>query len=140
MLRGKLRFWGSAAAAALPDLERASRYARDAGTRAEEAETIQYMCGAMRVGPTPVQEALRRLEEFGSSAAINGKLEMAFLLARAQLIATQGQFDAARGLASRARALAEDHGLDISNARLVAGHVELLAGDAAVAERELRTV
>jgi tetratricopeptide (TPR) repeat protein len=98
------------------------------------------MCAAMRVGPTSVQEALRWLEELGLRAAINGRLEMAFLLARAHLTATQGHFDTARGLASQARALGEEYGLDISHARFVAGHIELLAGDTAVAERELRMV
>jgi hypothetical protein len=61
MLRGKLRLWGGEAAAALPDLERAARHVHDAGDRAEEADCIQYICAAMRVGPTPVDEALRRL-------------------------------------------------------------------------------
>ena len=138
--RGKYRVWGGEAAAALPDLEAGARLARDAGNRAEEAESIQFMCAAMRVGPTPVQEALRRLEDLGSRAAINGRLEMAFLLARAHLTATQGHFDAARGLASQARALGEEHGLDITHAHFVAGHVELFAGDAVRAERELRMV
>ncbi len=138
LVRGKFRFWGGEAAAALPDLERASQYARQAGNRTEEAESIQYICAAMRVGPTPVQEALRRMEELSSRAAINGRLEMVLLLARAQLVAALGRFDAARGLVSQARPLAEEHGLDSFQIRWTAGHVELLAGDAVAAERELR--
>jgi class 3 adenylate cyclase/tetratricopeptide (TPR) repeat protein len=139
-LRGKYRFWGGEAAAALPDLERAARHARDAGDRAEEAESIQYLCAAMRVGPTPVEEALRRVEELGSRAAMNVRLEEEFLVARAHLVAAQGHFDAARGLASQARALAEEHGLDGSHARGAVGQVELLAGDTTAAERELRSL
>jgi tetratricopeptide (TPR) repeat protein len=139
-LRGKHRLWGGEAAAALPDLERAARHAHDAGERAEEAESIQYQCTAMRVGPTPVEEALRRLEEIGSRVAVNGRLQAEILIARAHLVATQGQLDAARGFASQARALAEEHGLDDSHARFVVGDVERLAGDAAAAERELRAV
>jgi predicted ATPase/class 3 adenylate cyclase len=139
-LRGKLRFWGGEAAAALPDLERAARLAHDAGNRAEEADCIQYICAAMRVGPTPVEEALRRLEEIGSGAALNARIEQAILVARALLVATLGDFDTARGFVSRAQALVEEHGLDGSHQRFSAGRIELLAGDAAAAEHELRTV
>jgi class 3 adenylate cyclase/uncharacterized protein (DUF433 family) len=138
LLRGKLRLWGGEAAAALPDFERASQYARQAGNRQEEAESIGLMCAAMRVGPTPVQEALRRMEELSSRAAINGRLGAAFLLSRARLVAALGRFDAARGLISQARALTEEHGLDPVHILWTAGHVELLAGDAVAAERELR--
>ena len=139
-LRGKYRFWGGEAAAALPDLERAARLAHDAGNRAEEADSIQYICAAMRVGPTPVEKALRRVEEIGSGAAISARLEQTILVARALLMATLGDFDAARGFVSRAQALAEEHGLDGSYHLLSGGRIELLAGDAAAAERELRTV
>ncbi|HEU5010385.1 MAG TPA: AAA family ATPase [Gaiellaceae bacterium] len=139
-VRGKYRFWAGEAASALPDLERAARLARDAGDRAEEAESIQFMCAAMRVGPTPVDEALRRLEEIGSSAAISARLEMVMLVLRAHLVAAQGHFDASRGFTSQALALAEEHGLEGSHPRFVAGHVELLAGNAAAAEPKLRWV
>ena len=139
-LRGKYLMWGGEAAAALLDLERAARIARDAGDLAEEAECIQYICAAMRVGPTPVEEALVRLEQLGSRAAVNARIEVAILTARAILVAAQGHFDVARALGSRARGLAEEHGLDTFHARFAVGQVELLAGDAAAAEPELRSV
>jgi tetratricopeptide (TPR) repeat protein len=137
-LRGKYRFWGGETAAALPDLERALRHAREAGDRAEEAESIQYIGAAMRVGPTPVDEALRRLDELDSGGAINTRLEIGFLLARAHFLAAKGDFETARGLASQAGALAKEHGLNDSHARTAAGDIERLAGDGAAAERELR--
>ena len=140
LLRGQYRFWGGEAAAALPDLEEAARLARATGKQAEEAECIQFMCAAMRVGPTPVAEALQRLDELGSRAAINGRLEMAFVLARAHFVAVQGRFDEARSLVSQAMALAEEHGLDGVHAVFAAGYVELLAGDIAAAEQRLRIV
>lgn len=139
-LRGKYRFWGGESAAALPDLERAARHARAAGDRAEEAESIQYLCAAMRVGPTPVGDALRRLEDLGSRAALTVRLEVVFQIMRAHLVAVQGDFDAARAFASQAVALAEEHGLDSAHAHFVFGDIEWLAGDAAAAERELRRV
>ena len=140
LLRGQFQFWGGAAAAALLDLEEAARFARATGNRAAEAESIQFMCAAMRVGPTPVTDALQRLDKLGSRAAINGRLEMAILLARAHFVAVQGRFDEARTLVSQARRLANEHGFDHTHALFTAGYVELLAGNAAAAERELRMV
>ena len=137
-LRGKYRFWGGETAAALPDLERAIGHARQAGDRAEEAESLQYVGAAMRVGPTPVDEALRRLDELGSSVAINTRLEVGFLLARTYLVAAKGDFETARAYASQARALAKEHGLNDDHVRTAAGDLERLAGDWAAAERELR--
>ena len=64
-LGGKLRFWGGEAAAALPDLERAAQSRTRAGDRA--AGGGEHAVRAVRrcvCGPTPVEEALRRLEEF----------------------------------------------------------------------------
>jgi tetratricopeptide (TPR) repeat protein len=95
---------------------------------------------AMRVGPTPVEQALQHLEAIGSRPAINAKLEEVVLVARAHLMGTQGDFETARRLASQARALAEEHARDTSHARFVAGHIGLMACDAATAERELRSV
>jgi tetratricopeptide (TPR) repeat protein len=137
-LRGKFRFWSGEAAAALPDLERGARLARKAGNRAEEAESIQMICAAMRVGPTPVAEALQRVDALGARAALTATLEVVFLAVRALLVAAQGRFDAARSLAAQAIALAEEHGLDVAHPRFVAGYVELHAHDAAAAEPRLR--
>jgi tetratricopeptide (TPR) repeat protein len=137
-LRGKYRFWGGETGAALPDLERALRHARAAGDRAEEAECIQYLCAAMRVGPTPVDEALRRVDELSAGAAVNTRVEVAFLLARAHFVAAQGDFDAARRLASQARSLAQEHGLNADHAHTALGDIERFAGDGPAAERELR--
>jgi class 3 adenylate cyclase/tetratricopeptide (TPR) repeat protein len=137
-LRGKYRFWGGEAGAALPDLERALGYARAVGDRAEEAECVQYLCAAMRVGPTPVDEALRRVDELSSGAAVNTRLEVAFLIARVHFVAVQGDFDAARNFASQAQALAREHGLNDDHTRTALGDIERLAGDGPAAERVLR--
>jgi class 3 adenylate cyclase/tetratricopeptide (TPR) repeat protein len=140
-LAGKLRFWGGEAAAALPALERAARHAHDAGDRAQEAESLQYVCAVMRRGPMPVDEALRRLEEIRPRAEINRRLEVVLLQTSAPLAAMQGDFDTARELISQAKAAAEEHGLQAlldTHTRPAAGDVELLAGDPAAAEHELR--
>jgi tetratricopeptide (TPR) repeat protein len=75
-----------------------------------------------------------------SPADGNRRFEVTLLADRARLEAMQGRFDTARELLSRATALAED-GLELlrsSHVSTAAGFVELLAGDAAAAERELR--
>ena len=92
-------------------------------------------------GPTPVAQALERIEELRPRAQGNRRLEVDLLRTRAQLEAMQGRFDPARELIAQAKALAEEVGLALTLASGVAhqaGYVELLAGDAAAAERWLR--
>ncbi|MGH3137217.1 MAG: ATP-binding protein [Gaiellaceae bacterium] len=140
-LAGKLRFWKGESGAALEDLERAARYARNAGDRAQEAESLQYVIAVMHRGPMPVEEALERLEEMGLRAETNRRFEIALLEQRAQLEAMRGRFEIARDLISQAKTLAKEHGLQVlfdSHTAPAAGSVELLEGDAAAAERELR--
>lgn len=140
-LAGKLRFWKGESSAALEDLERAARYARNAGDRAQEAESLQYVIAAMHRGPMPVEEALGRFDEMRVLAETNRRFEIALLEQRAQLEAMRGHFDIARDLTSQAKTLAKEHGLQVlfdSHTAPAAGTVELLAGDAVAAERVLR--
>jgi class 3 adenylate cyclase/tetratricopeptide (TPR) repeat protein len=140
-LAGMLRFWRGEAAAAIADLEKAASYARQAGDRPQEAETLQYMLMAILWGPTTVDQAIERVEQIRVGGEANRRLEVTLLRTRAQLEAMQGRFDAARDLLARAKALAEELGLELILAAGVAhqeGYVELLAGGAAAAERALR--
>ncbi|MGB2875579.1 MAG: adenylate/guanylate cyclase domain-containing protein [Gaiellaceae bacterium] len=140
-LGGKLRFWAGEAAAALDDLERAARHARDAGDGAQEADSLGYVLAATFFGPTPVVEALARAEEMRPRAQGNHRLEVSLLQIRARLEAMQARFKTARDVVSRAGTLARDHGLEVllvSHVATSAGFVELLAGDAAASERVLR--
>jgi tetratricopeptide (TPR) repeat protein len=92
-------------------------------------------------GPTPVALALERVEEVGNLVKGNRRLDVFMLAMGAWLEAMRGQFDDARQLVTDARELAEEVGLETELAAtvlLVAGDVELLAGDAAAAERALR--
>jgi predicted ATPase/class 3 adenylate cyclase len=140
-LAGMLRSWRGEAAAAIADLEQAASYARKVGDRAQEAESLQYALMATLCGPTTVAEALESVEEIRGRGEANRRLEVTLLRTRAQLEAMQGCFDLSRELLARAKALAEELGLEIILAAGVAqqaGYVELLAGDAAAAERVLR--
>jgi class 3 adenylate cyclase/tetratricopeptide (TPR) repeat protein len=138
---GMLRLWRGEAAAASEDLRRAGRHARDVRDRTQEAETLRWALLAIVFGPTPVHEALERVEEIRSRAEANRALEVHLLRMRAQLEAMRGRFDEARELIAQAKAHAEELGLEFVLAGGIpaqAGYVELLAGDAAAAERELR--
>jgi tetratricopeptide (TPR) repeat protein len=140
-LAGMLRLWRGEAAAAVADLEQAASYARQAGDRPQEAESLQYMLTATLWGPTTVDEALERVEEIRAGGEANQRLEVTLLRTRAQLEAMQGRFDIARDQIARAKALAEELGLEVilaSGVAQQAGYVELLGGDAAAAEHALR--
>jgi tetratricopeptide (TPR) repeat protein len=88
-----------------------------------------------------VDEAAERVEQIREGAQANRRLEISLLRTRGQLEAMHGRFDAARDLIAQATTLAEELGLEFMLAGGVAhqaGYVELLAGDAAAAERALR--
>ena len=140
-LAGMLRYWRGEAEAAIAELERAAGHARRVGDRPQEAESLQYMLLAILWGPTRVDDALERVAEIRSRADTNRRLEVTLLRTRAHLEAMQGHFDNAREFLAGAKALAEELGLEVILASGVArqtGEVELLAGDAAAAERALR--
>jgi class 3 adenylate cyclase/tetratricopeptide (TPR) repeat protein len=103
-LAGKLRFWAGDAAAAVAELEQAAAHARSAGDRAVEAESLQYQCTALSMGPTPVAEALAAIDQIQSRARGNARLEMVVLYERARLEAVRGHGDVARGRLAEAAA------------------------------------
>ena len=140
-LGGKLRFWGGEAARAVRELDRAAQHAHRAGARAEEADSLHYICVALRGGPTPADEALERLVEIGSRNEQSRALETVCLVSRANLEAMLGRFDVARGLLAKAMASAQELGHEVlidAHIRVAAGDVELLAGEPEAAEALLR--
>ena len=140
-IAGTFRFWLGEMVAAGEDLERSARYAREVGDRAQEAHSLAYVLMVLLWGPTPVGEALERVEELSPRAEGNRRLEATLLRVRGQLEAMQGHLDSARELMAQARALAQELGLEVLLAAGIApsmAEVELLAGDPAAAERELR--
>src|SRR5207244_5142594 len=139
--RGKVRFWGGDSTAAIEDLELAAGYARAVGDQAQEAESLQYVLAVLYRGSTPVEEALERVAQIQLRAGTHRGLERAALAGRATLEAMPGHFDAARDLIGRAKALAEELGLEGTLAARVAtgaGEIGLLAAALTAAGRELR--
>ncbi len=121
-------------------LEQAIGCARNAGdVRQERRASTQYALTVV-YGPTPVDVGTRRCEEIAERVRGDRQAEAAMLCVLAQLVAMQSEFDRARDLYTRARAMFEELGLhvDAATLSLSSAHVELLAGDPEAAERELR--
>ena len=127
--------FGEAAAAA----ERAGEHARLAGDPRQEARAASGYAMASLYGPTPVAEAIARCEQLLAETS-DKRLEGLVLCLLAPLRAMQGEFEAARTLYARGRALLDDIGgkLIAASTTFNASTVELLAGDSTTAERELR--
>jgi DNA-binding SARP family transcriptional activator len=128
------------AAAAENALERALEYARRAGDRRTEAQSLNLLIGAAWFGPLPVPEAVRRCEAIVARSSERRRIKASALRALTGLKAMQGDFDEARELIERHRALVQDLELSVSAAHAAEsyGIVEMLAGDPVAAERELR--
>ncbi len=138
---GMLRLWRGKAADAIEELARAARYARDAGDRPQEIQSLQYVLIAALYGPMPVTAALEQVEDIGGRTEGARRLEVTILRTRAHLEAMRGHFDVARGLIAEAWALTEELGSESILATGVlrcVGEIELLAGDPRAAERPLR--
>lgn len=121
-------------------LERAIDAARRAGDERTEAQSVNLFLGAGLFGPTPVTEAARRCEELLVRPLEQRRITAAAYRALAGLRAMEGEFDEARRLAREDRAILEALGLKVAAAMAAEeyGLVEILAGDAAAAEEQLR--
>jgi class 3 adenylate cyclase/tetratricopeptide (TPR) repeat protein len=121
-------------------LARALEHARRAGDEREDGILIG-LGTAPYWGPTPVPECAERCEKL--LAEIGGRrptVEAALLGTLAGLEAMRGSFDDARGLYARQQSMHEDLGRPYSfaAATIMAGRIEMLAGEPAAAEAELR--
>jgi class 3 adenylate cyclase/tetratricopeptide (TPR) repeat protein len=114
--------------------------ARRAGDRRQELQNLPTYALSAAYGPMPVPEAIRRCRQVLDECAGSQSGEALVLCALAHLHGLAGDFDEARTLYRRSRATYEELGLKVHAAlvSLDSGPVEMLAGDPAAAERELR--
>jgi predicted ATPase/class 3 adenylate cyclase len=128
------------ASAAERALERAVEYARRTGDTRTQAQSLNLLIGAAWFGPLPVPDAVRRCEDIAARFTEQRRVRASALRALAGLRAMQGDFAEARRLIHQHRALLEELELTVTAAHAAEtyGIVEMLAGDAAAAERELR--
>ena len=119
----------------------AAAHAHNAGDQRDELESLSWVPLMVLAGPTHVELGVPRCVEILGSAAGDKKAMASALTAQAVFVAGLGRFDEARELIGRARALLQDVGLTVWLAgphAQFAGWIELLAGDPAAAEDELR--
>ena len=115
-------------------------YARAAGDdRLATRGAIGYAVSALR-GPTPALEALRTCDQLAADVTGDRKAEAVIFLVLAQLNAMRGDFDKARGLYGQAWSMLQELGPSVtaSSTSIESSRVEILAGDVAAAERDLR--
>jgi predicted ATPase/class 3 adenylate cyclase len=129
------RFAAAAAAA-----ERTIRHATAAGDEVTARRFLGSLAISALYGPMPVPEAIATCEEVLARAADDRKARALAEVAIGQLEAMRGDFDRARLLYRRSRASLEEFGYLLSAAltSLHSSAIELLAGDLAAAESELR--
>ena len=111
--------------------------AGDLRLASRSAPAVAYV---MVHGPTPVDEAIRQCEGLFDGLRGDRRNEAIVLAALAQLKAMQGAFDEARDVYRRGKSILEelDTGLTARNTSIDSHRVELLAGDLAAADAELR--
>jgi AAA ATPase-like protein len=135
--------WGTWLRCRASDAEAALRHAiehaRRAGAWRVEAHALNLLLGAGLFGPLPVDDAIRRCEHVLAEPNEQQRIEASACRALAVLRAMKGEFDEARALVARDRAILEELGLGFQAAAAAEGYgmVELLAGDVEAAEREL---
>ncbi len=120
--------------------ERALYHARLAGDRRGQTRAVIARAIAADWGPEPVPSAIAQCEEALALAVGNRRSEAFVMSYLAELEALNGNFAHARKLCSKARAMLEDAGAGVHAASIstFSGPVELIAGDPAGAEVELR--
>ena len=121
--------------------ERMIDHARRAGDRATELRMLPALATCAQLGPTPVPEAIAIVEQILTQLEGDRKSEAYTQRALANLEAMRGRFDEARALYRRSRATLDELGWRFDAAltsAVASGPVELIAGDAAAAEAELR--
>jgi tetratricopeptide (TPR) repeat protein len=123
-------------------LGRALTHARNAGDKKQEAQLrIGYAVRLLR-GSAPLAEVSRYQQENLEWARTHGspRVEAASLVLGGRLLAMRGEFDQARALIARGRALFDELGITVALLAVStwSGEVEELAGDLAAAERDFR--
>src|SRR6266542_3210130 len=127
-------------AAAETALWRAVEYAQRAGDRRTEGQALNLLVGAALYGPMPVDEAVELCTGILARPDEQLRVRSAALRALGALRAMQGDFEEGRRLVLQQRAILEDLGLVLPAAATAetSGFVEMLAGDPAAAEQQVR--
>jgi tetratricopeptide (TPR) repeat protein len=119
----------------------AASHAHAAGLEREELEYLSWVPLTVWGGPSPVEEGLRRCAEVLDRSAGDRKTMSTALFIMAKLEAMRGHFEEAKTLIGRARSTLDEVALAVWMAgplTQMSGWIDILAGDPAGAERDLR--
>ena len=134
-------YWWRCQIVAMQDvLERALVHARRAGDERQIAAVAVRLGFAAIIGPTPVEEGRRLVADALEHTADGTSAKGMLLLTSALLAALQGDFDDARDRAARGTEILDSLGRSVGLAAITTwtAAIDLLAGDAVSAERDLR--
>jgi tetratricopeptide (TPR) repeat protein len=138
LLRGELA-WNAGRVGSADDAWRqAAECARRAGGRRELFEVVGWRAMAAVLGPTPVDEAVRRCEEFRDLVHTSPLATASTLNPLASLHAMKGKFESAEQLLDEASEILKELGGLGSGVSHLEAFVRLLAGQPALAEAPLR--
>jgi class 3 adenylate cyclase/tetratricopeptide (TPR) repeat protein len=103
-------------------------------------ETLWWIGIVLLWGPTPVDKALAECRELARSADVSQLAQAELNIVQGTLLALTGEFEQGRQLAAEGRRMLLEVGHEVDHASVAqpAALIELLAGDAAAAERLLR--
>ncbi len=120
--------------------EEVIRHVARTGNRRAETRAAAGLSISLLYGPTPVPEAIRRCDELVQRASSDRRTVALIDAQLAQLHAMLGEFDTARRLYRETKATLDDLGVRVlaDSTSIDSSRVEILAGDYAAAERELR--
>jgi class 3 adenylate cyclase/tetratricopeptide (TPR) repeat protein len=122
-------------------IERALGHARRAHAGAEMVGTLAGLFAqALLHGPTPVDDAIARVRDLRDELGLDAPLRGSINTSLAGLHAMRGDFEEARRLFRDSAATYEEFGLRFrrANQSFVGAQIELLAGETAAAEQQLR--
>jgi len=122
-------------------IEHALEHARRARAGVEMVGTLAgLLAQALLYGPTPVDEAIARLEGLPDELDLDPTLRGSLYTSLSGLLALRGDLDQARRMFRDAAATYEEFGLRFRRATqsFVGAQIELLAGDVEAAEWQLR--
>jgi class 3 adenylate cyclase/tetratricopeptide (TPR) repeat protein len=121
-------------------MERALAHARRAGNRAAINRCFEWLTPSYIFGPTPVAEAIARIEEIRAESEPGSLGEAGTLTGLGWLEAMRGDVEKGRALHRQGIERLIELGALIRRAgrSMVGAEIELLAGDPAAAEAELR--
>jgi tetratricopeptide (TPR) repeat protein len=117
----------------------AAEYARETRDDRERAEILSWIASSAFIGPTPVEEGIRRCESLLEEVRDDRRSAAATMYPLAGLYAMTGRFDVARELLHSASRTLEDLGFVTLNSSFMQydGFVEILAGNLAKAKERL---